>query len=704
MFAVLPGEDSRQASANDRYHRIDRRTDHHRSDCDDHGRYSHHRHHANRHVFTNSPADTKVPSHWPYQELVMGWAYSPVPRFNFATGQWVQAYAPPTLAVQSQSLYPQLPAFMSMCTSADSCTPNAAADSNGTANSAGLCTAAGSHCWWHLPLTWTSCLTTCGTTKLTYTSTSTPPSGTDVDPADCRALGTASGSGASDSYGAAPPVGSIVVRSTTVASVASCTKTWTDQGSFGLKFNYSNSCNTCSQPIDYPGKIDFHQLGVGFGGHVWFSHTVPESDSAHTVVGTWTPPALNGWTKVYVHIPDIASLTQQAPYTINTGSLTETRDVDTHRAFNQWVELGVFQFNSAYPENVSLTNATADGDGTMDIAWDSVAFQPLSAKPKDIVVQMGDSYTSGEGAEPYLPGSDSGPYADQSTQSSPGETWNACHRSQNSWFRKTTLPGDSATAGTLADAFDSTLDFQSTACSGAFTTQVDPTVAGTSVWGSNGEFHEVPQVDAGYLDADTTLVALTIGGNDANFTGVIKNCIAGSGCPSDASVKAGIDGTQSKIVTVLQDIADDAPNAKIVLLGYPQLFGSGGTGCGGVFLSATQAGYLDSWASYMSSMEANAVLTADGSGSRISYWSPETGAAYFTNYRVCGPTTSGINAVVAAPASGGKGDFSCPVGDSYNPLNWICISRESFHPNNTGTSRYALVFQTALNAAGYYGQ
>ena len=48
---------------------------------------------------------------------------------------------------------------------------------------------------------------------------------------------------------------------------------------------------------------------------------------------------------------------------------------------------------------------------------------------------------------------------------------------------------------------------------------------------------------------------------------------------------------------------------------------------------------------------------------------------------------------------GVRGDFSCPA--SPDPRQWLCVSRESFHPNNTGTDRYSLIFSAALAAANY---
>ncbi|GAA2415474.1 hypothetical protein [Streptomyces coeruleofuscus] len=164
---------------------------------------------------------------------------------------------------------------------------------------------------------------------------------------------------------------------------------------------------------------------------------------------------------------------------------------------------------------MELTNTTDDGTADEDVAWDAVAFQPQSGKPKHMVVAMGDSYTSGEGAGAYSPESDRGHGK---------STWNACRRSPNAWPRKVTLPGQTKSVGSLEDSFDPALGFQFTACSGAKTGQMtegDP----PNGWGIDGNFHEKTQIDSGALSADTTLVMLTIGGNDARFDNKIQKCV-----------------------------------------------------------------------------------------------------------------------------------------------------------------------------------
>jgi lysophospholipase L1-like esterase len=78
------------------------------------------------------------------------------------------------------------------------------------------------------------------------------------------------------------------------------------------------------------------------------------------------------------------------------------------------------------------------------------------------------------------------------------------------------------------------------------------------------------------LNSSTTLVSLTIGGNDAGFSSIMENCVleSTSTCESDIStaeawVNANLPG---RLSTLFSDIHADAPNAKVVLLGYPDFY------------------------------------------------------------------------------------------------------------------------------------
>jgi hypothetical protein len=115
-----------------------------------------------------------------------------------------------------------------------------------------------------------------------------------------------------------------------------------------------------------------------------------------------------------------------------------------------------------------------------------------------------------------------------------------------------------------------------------------------------------------------------------------------------------------------------------------------------------QAGYLDSmtqlnaWADDLDSIQdaaAPAAVEATVPASDMVYDDTDVNAV-FNGYRLC-DGTEGINAVVLGQA--GPGDFSCSPS---TVLSTWCVSRESFHPNDIGTQRYADVFQKALGESG----
>ena len=141
-------------------------------------------------------------------------------------------------------------------------------------------------------------------------------------------------------------------------------------------------------------------------------------------------------------------------------------------------------------------------------------------------VALGDSYSSGLGAGDYISSSGS---CDRSTRAYP-EQW--------------------------ADA-NAPASFVSVACAGATTADVISS-----------------QVSA--LSASTTLVSITIGGNDAGFSSVMETCVLSSTstCLNAVSTARAFVTSQlpALLNTTLQTIRAHAPAAKIVVLGYPDLY------------------------------------------------------------------------------------------------------------------------------------
>jgi lysophospholipase L1-like esterase len=123
-------------------------------------------------------------------------------------------------------------------------------------------------------------------------------------------------------------------------------------------------------------------------------------------------------------------------------------------------------------------------------------------------------------------------------------------------------------------------------CSGA--TTKDMTAPQDTGYGTNP-----PQLDR--LTADTSVVTLTIGGNDIGFTSIIENCIAYTpGGPTRAGTQtceqyytaggtdqltARIDATEPKVEAVLAEIHRRSPDARVYLAGYPAILPENNVGC-----------------------------------------------------------------------------------------------------------------------------
>ena len=87
---------------------------------------------------------------------------------------------------------------------------------------------------------------------------------------------------------------------------------------------------------------------------------------------------------------------------------------------------------------------------------------------------------------------------------------------------------------------------------------------------------DVLNTQLGGLNAATTLVTITIGGNDAGFVNVVTSCILGT----DGFCQWSVDNATwyadnvlpAKLDHLYATIRARAPNARLVVLGYPRLF------------------------------------------------------------------------------------------------------------------------------------
>ncbi|WP_026930899.1 SGNH/GDSL hydrolase family protein [Glycomyces tenuis] len=140
-------------------------------------------------------------------------------------------------------------------------------------------------------------------------------------------------------------------------------------------------------------------------------------------------------------------------------------------------------------------------------------------------VALGDSYASGVGTRDYI------------------DDGSGCSRSE------------SAYPSLLAAELDADLTFA--ACSGATTTDlIDDQLGG--------------------LSASTDLVTVTVGGNDTGWASVIQQCAYPYPLTCDAQIDEAEryirEDLPGRLAAAYEAVASAAPNAEVIVLGYPRLF------------------------------------------------------------------------------------------------------------------------------------
>ncbi|GAA3378601.1 hypothetical protein GCM10020367_58770 [Streptomyces sannanensis] len=675
---------------------------------------------ADRYAFLDKTyEDARTPQKWPYPEKIMGWAghppnlfeapSKPVPGYRAAWWPGTSTTAP----IHRSLVKPPTELF---CDESNDCEPGAtykpSAEGLGS-EPAGPCAhtdpSSGLYdlkCWYHQPVTWKSdCASACGRELLRFDpGYAQQPDGVSFPP-NCSPNGLPMGK----TYVIDDVPDPVPVRGPCDAIENS--------GTFQFSFpSYTHTLPNGGPTVtDHPAKVDLHQLSGGFESHFYFGHSRKPGaeDGKLKITGTWTlDRSLDQWARVLVHLPDHGAHTQQAKYTVNLGNGTTKQRVLQQRVLaNQWVPLGVFRF--AGVPSVSLSTDTADGVGEDDVAWDAIAIQPLDRKPKHFVVALGDSYSSGEGAS-ELGGVDQQEYYRESnSMGHDPQGQNACHRSPHAWSRKAVLSDwPSMNIGGRADGLDSELDYHLIACSGAQTYNIMPGgLFNTEGQEGRGQFHELSQIDKGFLDENTTLVTLSIGGNDTGFGPIITECAMTLNCPEE-DIDGSVPQPRDEIISLrewvprritqyvrpsiarnLQEIEKRAPHAKIVLMGYPELMES--SECLGIASPAfgeEEIAWLREVAGTLAEGMAGAVADS-GLGDKVVFADPRPA---FKGRGICG-TDAAIHGPVFNLTDGED-----PLYNRAPDVNvWgLPISMQSFHPNKAGTTLYAETLNTTLRRLG----
>jgi lysophospholipase L1-like esterase len=177
-----------------------------------------------------------------------------------------------------------------------------------------------------------------------------------------------------------------------------------------------------------------------------------------------------------------------------------------------------------------------------------------AAQAAGVYVALGDSYTSA----PLVPNQHGDPID--------------CGRSDHNY---PSLVAAALTVDTFVDV----------SCGSAQTKHMTEPQTGLPLGGTNP-----PQFNA--LRADATLVTVGIGGNDAGLVGVAEKCAElgltnpnGTACRDhwapggNDQVAAKIEATKPKIAAVLQGIHQRSPQARVAIVGYPDVLPKNGESC-----------------------------------------------------------------------------------------------------------------------------
>ena len=303
---------------------------------------------------------------------------------------------------------------------------------------------------------------------------------------------------------------------------------------------------------------------------------------------------------------------------------------------------------------------------------------PYAAADADtrIIVSLGDSYSSGEGIEPF--------YGQEKPVSEKvlDDDWLA-HRSAKSWPGLLRLEGVS---GTMADHRGENWFFA--AASGATTAHINRGFVKTyDQWGAAGEKELPPQIAVfdGLEPGSVDYVTLTLGGNDAGFASIITSAARTNGPEELSALLEDVwsrfeaeGGIRDSLRQSYYDIAEAAGSqTRIIVAGYPALLNPAGS----TWVSAENAVLVNEAAIRFNGAIEQLVTECRHAGLNI-YFAPV--AAEFAGHEAATEKPY-INDIII---------FAQPQDIDRKAL----ASSYSVHPNADGARAYARAVQTVIDA------
>jgi hypothetical protein len=360
---------------------------------------------------------------------------------------------------------------------------------------------------------------------------------------------------------------------------------------------------------------------VAVANDIWQSFRV--YDLANCLSG---PPTKSGWLSCAWH-----------EYWPAISSLSGFQRLVSVRFVNE----GLLAIDVGLPSGVSTYELSPDG-------------APVSLTD---YLGLGDSYTSGEGAFDYEPGTD--------------RAGNMCHLSIHSYPLLLTRDLFTTSSG------------HSVACSGAvindilFTAQEGDSPLGRAQTLANYLPGYLPQ-SAFVSASQPAILTVSIGGNDIGFGDLIRTCAGGANnCYSSYEDRLEltrlIDRTVPRWVNLYLQLQQLAPAARVYAIGYPQIADPDGNCADNVRLSHAELELTEELINYL-----NASVAAAAHSAGVNYIDISQA---LVGHRLCEATSAAVamNGVTAG------GDAAI--------LGLKVLGNESYHPNALGQ---ALIEQAIL--------
>lgn len=315
--------------------------------------------------------------------------------------------------------------------------------------------------------------------------------------------------------------------------------------------------------------------------------------------------------------------------------------------------------------------------------------RPLGTPGKNdqVVVVLGDSYMSGEGAATFIRGTDEG-------------GGNECRRSTNSW---------SMIAG-HQPPFETVISF---ACSGADSPNIRraPEPDATHDEALEAGFLEpvpFPQFEGGRTQLDEydawaeamppefapDLVVLSVGGNDAGFSSIGLTCVVPGSCnsakPRALWADGNMDRLENRLRQVYTEVADTFPETPVVVIPYPDPVDDSAVEkkCSTAMLQTGDAIFVKK---FLRSLNTRILETTVDFG--FHYAHPMSKAMERRGLQLCDDSNGGRAGVnfIGIRSVGGLSE------QRFNPTKW---HHNSLHPNERGHAALHEAFQRWLTAMG----